>query len=113
MHELSIVESMVSTADSFAREHDIKNVKKLTVQVGALTGVVPRYLTMYYGDVTEGTSLEGSELEIEEIPAEAFCRGCGEVFNPEETEEKCPACGYGSYDVLHGKELTIKEIAYI
>lgn len=113
MHELSIVESMVSSADSFAREREIKNVKRLTVQVGALTGVVPRYLTMYYDDVARGTLLEGSELEIEEIPAEMFCRSCGEIYDPDATDGRCPACGSESCDVLHGNELMIKELAYV
>lgn len=60
MHELSIVESMVSTADGFAKERGIKNIAYITVQVGALTGVIPHYLSMYYADVTKGTALEGS-----------------------------------------------------
>ena len=34
MHELSIVESMVSTAGSFAKEHKIDKVSYITVQVG-------------------------------------------------------------------------------
>lgn len=113
MHELSIVENIVSVADSFAKEHGIARAGRLTVQVGVLTGVIPRYLTMYYSDVASGTALEGSELEIEEIPAEAFCKSCGEIFDPQATEEKCPECSSEHYDILHGNELTIKEMAYI
>ena len=113
MHELSIVESMVGTASGFAAEHDIKKVSYITVQIGALTGVIPHYLTMYYADVTQGTPLEGSELKIEEVAAEAFCRACGEVFDPTNETHCCPACGAEDYELLHGKELTIKDMGFM
>ncbi len=112
MHELSIVESIVETTLAFTGEHNIEKVSFLTVQVGGLTGVEPPYLKMYYGDLTKGTALEDSELKIEEIAPEAFCRSCGEVFNPEENERICPGCGMTDYEILHGEELTVKELGF-
>ena len=67
MHELSIVENIVSTTLQFTKEHQIDRVSFLTIQVGKLTGVEPPYLHMYYGDLTKDTALEGSELKVEEI----------------------------------------------
>lgn len=113
MHEFSIVENMVRTADSFAMEHDIEHVSCLTVKIGALTGVITEYVNMYYGDLTLGTALEGSELKVEEIAAEAFCKSCGEVFDPTKSEQKCPACHKSNYEILHGEELTMKDIGYL
>lgn len=113
MHELSIVESMVGTAASFAEQHDIDKVSYITVQIGALTGVIPHYLTMYYADVAQGTALEGSKLKIEEVAAEAFCRSCGEVFDPTNDTHCCPVCGAEDYELLHGKELTIKDMGFM
>ena len=112
MHELSIVENIVSTTLQFTNEHKIEKVSFLTVQVGKLTGVEPPYLQMYYEDLTKGNALEGSELKIEEIEPEAFCRCCGEVFNPEEEERICLGCGMADYEILHGKELTVKELGF-
>jgi len=113
MHEFSIVENMVHTADSFAKDHDIGHVSRLTVQIGELTGVVAEYVRMYYTDLVKGTTLEGSELDVEEIAAEAFCRNCGTVFNPTETEDHCPECGLENFEILHGKELTVKDMGYM
>ena len=112
MHELSIVENIVKTTLQFTAERKIEKVSFLTLQVGALTGVEPPYLQMYYGDLCAGTALEGSELKIEEIAPEAFCRVCGEVFNPDEHERICPGCGMSDYEILHGEELTIKELGF-
>lgn len=114
MHEFTVVKNIVQTADQFAREHQIENVRQLTVQIGVLTGVIPQYVRMYYQDLIEGTSLEGSQLQVEEIPAEAFCRHCGEVFDPGmEGDIRCPSCGSAHIEILHGRELTIKEIGYL
>ena len=113
MHELSIVESMVKTACGFAAEHSIGKVGYITVQIGALTGVIPKYVTMYYADLAKGTVLEGSELKIEEIPAEAFCKSCGEVFSPTGEMHDCPACGKENMEVLHGYELTVKDMGFM
>ena len=57
MHELSIVENIVSTTLQFTKEHQIDRVSFLTIQVGKLTGVEPPYLHMYYGDLTKDTAL--------------------------------------------------------
>lgn len=113
MHELSIVENMVKTADSFAKAHEIEHVAYLTVQIGALTGVIPKYVNMYYADLAKGTALEGSELKLEEIPAEAFCKSCGEVFDPTQAEAHCPVCGKENYEILHGGELTVKDMGFM
>lgn len=116
MHELSIVQNIVETADAFAKERNIENVRFLTVTIGESTGVLPRYVRMYYKEVCEGTSLEGSEIRIEEIHTECFCKNCGEVFMPVQKNHHmniyCPACGSDDYEILHGNELTIKEIGF-
>ena len=112
MHELSIVQNIVETTEQFAKENNIPHVDKLTLQVGNATGVIPKYLHMYYSEVCAGTLLDGSELEVEEIEAEAFCKNCGEVFYPFRTRQVCPACNMETYDLIHGEELMIKEIGF-
>lgn len=112
MHELSIVQNIVQTTEEFAEEHQIQQVKKVVLEVGGLTGVIPKYLHMYYPETVKGTRLEDSELIVEEIEAECFCRNCGEVFKPMHTRGVCPKCNRNDYEVLHGNELLIKEIGF-
>ena len=121
MHELSIVENFVRSTDDFARSKGIERVKFVTLIVGGATGIEPPYLHMYYPEVCEGTTLEGSELHVEEVETECFCRNCGNVWNPPPVSEHlrtqddtvfCPECLERDYDLLHGNELTIKEIGY-
>lgn len=112
MHELSIVQNIVRTTEDFAEEHQIQHVKKVVLEVGGLTGVIPKYVHMYYPESVKDTRLDGSELEVEEIEPECFCRNCGEVYHPMDTRGKCPECGCNDPEILHGNELLIKEIAF-
>lgn len=118
MHELSIVQNIVETADAIVKERDLKNVKFIVLSIGENTGIMPRYVNMYYKEVCEGTSIEGSEIRIEEIPTECFCKDCGEVFYPMRKNHHasnhyhCPKCHSDDLEILRGNELTIKEIGF-
>ena len=113
MHELSIVQNIVETTCTIAEERGIGHVSYVTLLIGDATGIEAKYVRMYYPEVVEGTALEGSEVRIEEVAEEAFCKGCGNLFAPSKTGRRCPECGKSSYDLLSGNELTIKEIAYL
>lgn len=113
MHELSIVVRFTDMAADFAKEHHAKEVKQVTLEVGALTGVEPKYLLDYYPDVVRGTILEGSKLVVEEVEGRAFCTECATVYNPLQTDMKCPSCGSQACNILEGKELILKEIGFV
>lgn len=112
MHEVTIVKSFVDTTQKFAEDHGIQKVERVTLSVGALTGAVPKYIRMYYDDIAAGTRLEGSELVIDFIEPEVFCRGCGNMYNPNETDDQCPLCKDKDFEVIRGRELTVRDIAY-
>lgn len=118
MHELSIVQNFVKTTDDFAASKGIDHVKFVTLTIGANTGVIPKYVRMYYDEVAANTRLDHSELRIEEIPTECFCRNCGETYTPQRArgghglDAHCPYCHDEDYDIIAGDELMIKEIGY-
>ncbi len=118
MHELSIVQNIVQTSSDFIKENHIQNAKFVTLIVGQNTGVIPQYLRMYYDEVCNGTSLEGTELRIEEVATEYFCKDCGNVFKTSLAshvhlkEVRCTSCDSKDLEVISGNELMIKEIGY-
>ena len=118
MHELSVVQSIVSTTTDFLEENSIGKISFLTLIIGESTGVIPQYVRMYYKDVCEGTKLENSELRIEEVRTEYFCRDCGNVFHPRYgshhhlNRDHCPKCDSEDLEVIAGNELMIKEVGY-
>lgn len=118
MHELAVVQNIVDTTTAFLGEKGIEKVEFLTLVIGDHTGVIPRYVRMYYKDVCEGTPLADSELRIETVHTEYFCRDCGHVFFPAAAlhqslmDVSCPECGSPDLEIISGNELMIKEVGY-
>jgi len=110
MHEMGVVLNIVSEAEKVARENDAEAVGRLVLQIGELTGVVPRYVQDCYPGAIENTVLAKSELIIEIVPGNGICKECNKVYNLLEQDFKCPKCGGEDWEVLSGRELMIKEI---
>lgn len=110
MHELGITQSIVEIAERTATEQQAKKVLSVTVEVGSLSGVVPEALEFCFEACSNGTLLEGTQLLIERIPAQARCRDCGSEFPLEELLACCPECDSAASDLLSGEELRIKEM---
>jgi hydrogenase nickel incorporation protein HypA/HybF len=108
MHEMSIALSIVEGAEDEARRHDGGRVSSVHLRLGQLSGVVREALLFSYDLACEGTILEGSALEIEEVAATVFCRKC----NAEQTlvsiqDFSCPVCHMPTSEVMQGRELLI------
>ncbi len=106
MHELSITASIV---EACAERAAGARVARVTVEIGRLTCVLPDALRFCFDVCTEGTSLEGSELEIIEIPGRARCRRCGAEVA---LDDLATPCGCGSHDLqrIAGDDLKVKEM---
>ncbi|MEG0962555.1 MAG: hydrogenase maturation nickel metallochaperone HypA [Lachnospiraceae bacterium] len=111
MHEITILVQLVNLVEKEARaNHVAENIDTIVVQLGQLSSIVPKYLTEYYPNVTEGTLLYGSKLEIEMIPGNGLCHHCNKVFHIVEHKGKCPICNGDDWEMLSGQEFILKEI---
>jgi hydrogenase nickel incorporation protein HypA/HybF len=106
MHEMAITESVISAVSDKVGE---RRVQRVSLAVGRLSGVVAESLYFYFDLATEGTPLEGSKLEIIDIPGRARCRSCGVKVELEDMIALC-TCGSADLEILSGEELTIKEV---
>ncbi len=107
MHELSIVESMVSIALDNAQKANAKRVLRVYVVVGELSGAVDEAMDFYFGFLTKDTIAAGASLSFEHVPARLRCRGCSTVFSPEEHGYLCPGCKGQQVEIVSGRELYI------
>jgi len=107
MHELAIADSVVQIA---GRHADRRRVTKVHLKVGHLRQVVPSALAFGFELVAQGTSVEGAELDIEEVPVAGKCRQCGTGNRPTEFPLRCGACGGFDLEVLHGEELYVDSL---
>ena len=64
MHELSIVQSLVALCEKNAAANGAKEVVRLEVRIGRLSGVEPHYLESAFEVYKAGTICENAELLI-------------------------------------------------
>jgi hydrogenase nickel incorporation protein HypA/HybF len=104
MHELSITRNIVAIVAEAAAG---RPVRRITLEIGKLSGVLPEAVRFCFDVVAEGTALQGAALEIREPEGRARCRDCGAAFA---IATLWAACGCGSRDLerLHGEELLVK-----
>jgi len=104
MHELAIAQGIVDIAASHAAG---RRIVKVEVSVGYLRQVVPDSLRFAFLLVTQGTALDGAELEITHVPAAGRCRDCGAERVMEDFPLCCVRCGGLDIEVLAGEELLV------
>ena len=114
MHEMSVVLRLTGIALKVAEQNCAAVVERVIVQVGEMSGYVPRYLYAYYPAAVRGTLLEGSQLTVETLPARLVCLGCGTDYRPEKTDViRCPLCKSAAFRIEAGTEVFVKEIVII
>ena len=110
MHELGICDALLKMVRNIAKEEELDEIQRITVEVGSLSGVVPAYMADCWEAVTDGTELEGVEFAIEELEGTARCLDCGFEFKADAERLRCPKCGGDKLTPLTGRDLTLKEI---
>jgi hydrogenase nickel incorporation protein HypA/HybF len=108
MHELSIAMSIVEMAEEESQLRGGAQVQAVHLRLGLLSGVVKEALLSSYEMACHATSLEGSQLLIEEVPVEVFCPKCNVARRVRSIQWFCcPECGTPTPNVLRGKELEV------
>jgi len=104
MHELGITRNIVAIVSDAAQG---RRVRRVTIEVGALSGVMSDAIAFCFDMVSKGTVLEGADLDIREIEGRARCSSCGAEFPMDTLYAPCP-CGSRRIERLQGEELKIK-----
>jgi hydrogenase nickel incorporation protein HypA/HybF len=108
MHELSIAMCIVEMAEEEAATRGLVQIRAVHLRLGLLSGVVKQALLSSYEMACASTSLEGSQLLIEEVPVEVFCINCQARRKVVSIQSiSCPDCGTPASDVTQGKELEV------
>lgn len=111
MHELGILFEVIQRVAPLAYDNGVDRIRKLTLEIGEASSVVPEYIEKLYPDACVGTPLEDSELEIVTVPAVGKCKVCGTEYLVVPHSGVCPHCTLSNYSIVAGKDFRIKEIA--
>jgi hydrogenase nickel incorporation protein HypA/HybF len=107
MHELSIADAVVQLA---LRHAGGRKVYRVDLKVGHLRQVVPSALEFAWQLITDGTSLEGAELAIEDVPVRGRCRACEIETTMESFPLQCGRCGGLDVELVAGEELLVEAL---
>jgi hydrogenase nickel incorporation protein HypA/HybF len=106
LHEMSITQSVVQMVCD--RMGDTP-VRRVCLEIGTLSGIVPDSVRFCFDLMTMGTTLEGAALEIIQPTGKARCRDCGAEFVLNDLLMLCE-CGSANRELLAGEELKIREV---
>ena len=106
MHELGIARNIVAIVGDAAKG---RRVRRVTLEVGKLSGVMTDAIMFCFESVAQGTSLDGATLEIRQIEGLARCNACGTEFTTATLFTPC-SCGSCQFKRLRGEELNIKSM---
>ncbi|GAH69503.1 unnamed protein product, partial [marine sediment metagenome] len=92
MHELAITKSMLDLVLEQAERAGAKEVVKINLVIGEMTGVVDECVQFYFNFLSQGTITERAALTFTMTPTTARCRGCGKLLELKEFDWTCPYC---------------------
>lgn len=107
MHELTLTQSIV---DTIAERLADRQVIRVRLAIGRLSGVVVDSVRFCFDIIADGTPLAGAELDVDEPPGQARCRTCPAEFNTTDPIVLCPECGSADVDVLSGQDVRIVSV---
>ena len=113
MHELPVIQSILSIVLKHADMHHVKKVHAIGLSVGRLSDLEEDWIQKYFDHLSAGTKAEGARLKIEWVQAVLSCEECGKHFEIDKTKLDgitCPACGQKKFSLVSGKEYHIKDM---
>jgi hydrogenase nickel incorporation protein HypA/HybF len=113
MHELPVMQSILTIVVKHAALHHVQKVHAINLSVGTLSDLEEEWMQRYFDHLSAGTVAEGAKLKIEWIPAVLACEECGRQFEIDKAKLDgivCPACGQKKFSLVSGKEYHIKNM---
>ncbi|MGO8740753.1 hydrogenase maturation nickel metallochaperone HypA, partial [Rhodoblastus sp.] len=109
-HEMSLTESVVEILAEEGRRQGFARVKKVWLEIGALSVVEPEAMIFCFDVVARGTLAEGAVLEIVRTPGRGWCLACEKDVALTKRFGACPECGGGRVQMTAGDEMRVKEL---
>lgn len=106
MHELAITQTIIAIALDHAGQ---ARVLRVAVSIGQLTAIDPEAIRFCFAPCTQGTTLEGAQLDITVVAGVGRCRQCGATIPLEMPFGEC-SCGSCDLEMLQGEDLLMTEI---
>ncbi len=110
MHELPVVQSLMTITLDHAARHNARRVLALNLVIGQLSSIVDDCVQFYWDILARDTIAAGARLNFRRIPARFRCHDCGAEFALNESSLICPNCGGSHFQLLQGDEFRLESI---
>ncbi|MBN2188525.1 MAG: hydrogenase maturation nickel metallochaperone HypA [Chitinispirillaceae bacterium] len=106
MHEYGVA---VEIAERAAAAAGGRRLSRVTIRIGALSGVFAESLAMYCDLLFREQQPNAVEIVAANVPARFRC-ACGAEYSPQKLFDPCPSCGGADRVVIDGKECLLESI---
>lgn len=115
MHEMGIMNDVLTSALRAATENEGNKVTKISLKIGAMSGFVPRLMQSFFDVISKDTIAEGAVLQIQKEPAAFRCKDCGRttLYDMPSADYACKDCGSGKLTLISGRNFQIISVAII
>ncbi|HHH19778.1 MAG TPA: hydrogenase maturation nickel metallochaperone HypA [Campylobacterales bacterium] len=113
MHEYSIVQSLINSCEEHAQAHDARQVTKVVVKIGVMSGVEPDLLQTAFDTFKEQTICDGAEFVMNIQPIVIKCISCQQESTLQKHAFCCPHCQGVAVEVLDGEEMYLMQLEMV
>ncbi|TQR29559.1 hydrogenase maturation nickel metallochaperone HypA [Campylobacter sp. MIT 99-7217] len=111
MHELSIVEALITLCEENALNNNARSVQEIYVKIGRLSGVETDLFQRCFETFKENSKLcKNSKLFLELAPLEILCLDCDKKSVLKENVFECSHCKSTHYKIVSGEDLTLMRL---
>ena len=110
MHELSLTEKLLKLVLAEAEAHQAKQITKIKIAIGDLSGIVEGSVETYFRLIAEPTIAAQAVLEFTRVRANLFCSYCNHEFIKPASDFLCPDCGELGRLTDSGRECFVESI---
>lgn len=109
MHELSVTMSLLDLVLEEATKAGASKIIGVNIVLGEMTGIIDHYVQANFKLLSQNTPAEGAALSFRNIPRQARCRQCANVFQVSD-KWSCPRCQSSEIEITGGNELYVESI---
>ena len=113
MHEYSIVQSLIESCEESARVNNAKEITKVVIKIGVMSGVEPQLLQTAFDTFKEVSICKSAEFIINMQPILVRCLDCSVESTLAESEYLCPLCSSARLDVIDGEDMYLMQLEMI
>ena len=107
---MALSRGVVDAIEREAQRHAFSRVKRVVLEIGALSHVEPSAMAFCFDQVCKGTLAEGAALEIREPRGRALCLDCEAPVEIDRHGDPCPLCHGFQLMATGGRELRLTEL---